>query len=239
MAVRVLARIKADAAVMARAIAGRVADEMMTSRARTVQILTRAGIQLTKQIAQPVLIAGLLGQKVAANSSLINLRIKNLKATGREASVLEMIDLMLTPQKKASFRTNLEAKDHVMISLAGRISKKISQKGLIKSVPPRQGAHAQIMILKEVHAVIAGAKTGFMKNVHAQIGRVPIVQIETSSAAMIAHLKSVSPMMASQKARASPFVLIAARVVGAQNVQLLKRQLKAAHNARQMEASCA
>ena len=150
-----------------------------------------------------------------------------------------MIDLMLTPQKKASFRTNLEAKDHVMISLADRISKKISQKGLIKSAPPRQGAHAQIVILREVHVVIAGAKTGFMKNVHAQIGRVPIVQIETSRAAIMAHLKSVSPMMASQKARVSPFVVIAARVVGAQNGQPLKRQLKAARNARQMAASCA
>jgi hypothetical protein len=51
LAARVLARIKADAAVMVKAIAGRVAAEMMTSRARTVQNAARAGIQLTKQIA--------------------------------------------------------------------------------------------------------------------------------------------------------------------------------------------
>ena len=80
MAARVLVPKKVVAAVMVKAIAGRVAAEMMTSRARTVQILARAGIQLTKQIAQPALIAGLPGQKVAANSSLINLRITNLKA---------------------------------------------------------------------------------------------------------------------------------------------------------------
>lgn len=246
MVVRVLVPKKVVAAVMVKAIAGRVAAEMMTSRARTALNAARAGIQRILQIAQT---AAQPSQKVAVNSNLINLRKINSKATSREAIEPETIDLKGKPQKRVNFRINSEAKDPVMIGLADRISKKINQKDSIKSAPLRGNAQGRIaqgkvagagqVILTEVHAVSARARTGFMKSVHAQIGRVPTGQIEIKPAAVMARLMIVLPMMASQEARGNRFAVIAVRVADATNGLLIKKQLKIAPNAQQMVASCA
>lgn len=246
MVVRVLVPKKVVAAGMVKATAGRVAAEMMTSRARTALNAARAGIQRILQIAQT---AAQPSQKVAVNSNLINLRKINSKATSREAIEPETIDLKGKPQKRVNFRINSEAKDPVMIGLANRISKKINQKDSIKSAPLRGNAQGRIaqgkvagagqVILTEVHAVSARARTGFMKSVHAQIGRVPTGQIEIKPAAVMARLMIVLPMMASQEARGNRFAVIAVRVAGATNGLLIKKQLKIAPNAQQMVASCA
>ena len=251
MVVRVLVPKKVVAAVMVKAIAGRVAAEMMTSRARTALNAARAGIQRILQIAQT---AAQPSQKVAVNSNLINLRKINSKATSREAIEPETIDLKGKPQKRVNFRINSEAKDPVMIGLADRISKKINQKDSIKSATLRGNAQGRIaqgriaqgkvagagqVILTEVHAVSARARTGFMKSVHAQIGRGPTGQIEIKPAAVMARLMIVLPMMASQEARGNRFAVIAVRVADATNGLLIKKQLKIAPNAQQMVASCA
>ena len=97
MAVRVLVRIRVRVGALAREIAGRVAAEMMTSRARTVQIAAKiAGARPIKQKAQK---AGLPSQKAVVNSSLINSKITNSRAISRETIDLEAIDLgMVGPE---------------------------------------------------------------------------------------------------------------------------------------------
>ena len=74
-------------------------------------------------------------------------------------------------------------------------------------------------------------------NVHAQIGHMQKGQTEISLAAIMDHLKVALPMIASQEARASRSVAIAARVVAALNGQHIKKHLKAAPSAQQMAAS--
>lgn len=233
LVVRVLALKKVVVAAMVRQIAGRVAAKMITSRVQIAQNAAIAGIQQTNQMVLAVLIVALPSRKVAVSSNLINLRKIISKATSREAIEPEMINLPETIslngklQKRVNFKINSKANDPVMIGLAVRSSKRISQKGLIKNAPLRGSVHVQSVTLREAHG----------GNAHAQIGHMQKGQTEISLAAIMDHLKVALPMIASQEARASRSVAIAARVVAALNGQHIKKHLKAAPSAQQMAAS--